>query len=47
MRKTLLQFITSLRLAKLDECVLIQHVEDCQVKASGPGLNELCTDRVR
>ena len=47
MRKTVLQFITSLTVFKLDEHVLIQHIEECQLKASGPGLNDMCTDRVR
>ena len=45
--KTILQFIQSLKLNKADEGVLIRHVEECRVSASGPSLDDKCTDRVR
>lgn len=45
--KTILQFIKHLKLDKGDEQVLLQHIEECHATASGPGLNDKCSDRVR
>lgn len=46
-RKSILQFIHSLRLNKSDEAVLIRHIEDSHVEASGPDIHDRCTDKVR
>lgn len=45
--KTIADFITHLRLKRDDEAVLIGHIKDCHVSASGPSLDDKCTDRFR
>ena len=41
------QFIRGIKLDKADEALLVKHIEDCHANASGPSLNDRCTNRVR
>lgn len=41
------QFISSVKLDKADETLLTQHIQECHDNASGPSLNDKCTNRVR